>query len=161
MGIDSDSIGHEVLTDPHVVRFVVSRWPSVVDRGVVDRSRLGELVFSDRDELDRLEAITHPLILARIATQAGAAESPPVVELPLVKHNLGDEWITVVVDSPLELRLQRLESRGMSEEDALARIHSQPSRAVWLSVADAVVPNTGSLDELVAGVERLRLGLDL
>jgi dephospho-CoA kinase len=82
-------------------------------------------------------------------------EAPVVVEIPLISHGLGDEWRRIVVDCRDDVRLERAVSRGMDETDARARMNAQPARSEWLAVADVVVPNHRTVDELQAAVARL------
>ena len=151
--IDADGVGHEVL-EPDGPAFgqVADRWPEVVSNGSIDRKALAAVVFNDMSQLRELEAITHPHIFDRILRRVKGEPGPVVVEIPVLDHGLGDGWRRMLVDAPDEVRLERAVARGMTRADAVARIASQPSRAEWLSVADLVIPNRGSLEELGAAV---------
>ncbi len=154
--IDADSVGHEVLlSDGPAFAPVSGRWPDVVVGGEIDRSLLAAVVFADRRELDALEAITHPLIVAGIEARAMGVEGVVVVEVPIIRLGLGDDWRWMVVDSTDEERLQRAMNRGMTERDARARLQAQPSRAQWLARADLVVPNHGSIEDLASTTRAL------
>jgi dephospho-CoA kinase len=111
------------------------------------------VVFNDPSQLRELETITHPHIFARINDRVEDLLGPVVVEIPVLGHGLGDDWKRIVVDSRDEVRLERAVERGMDRADAIARMASQPSRAEWLAMADLVIPNNGSLEELRAAVE--------
>ena len=96
--IEADRIGHEVL-EPGGPAFVAvaERWPVVVVDGAIDRQRLAAIVFSDLEQLQELESITHPAIGAEIARRAhAAAGSPVVVELP-VPAIVAPDWTWIVV----------------------------------------------------------------
>lgn len=155
--IDADSIGHAVLepSGPAYVE-VAERWPSTVVGGKVDRASLASIVFSNASELSELEAITHPHIFGTIMDRVEEIVGPVVVEIPLLGKAPPGEWSRLVVDCHDEVRLDRLEGRGMTREDARARMDSQPSRAEWLAVADLVVPNHDTLETLVETVAQLR-----
>jgi len=151
--IDADAVGHEVLEqDGPAFDAVSSRWPQVVRDGEVERRALAEIVFNDPDELVALEGITHPHIFDTIRARVEGLNAVVVVEVPLLSHGLGDEWRRVIVDCRDDVRLERAIQRGMTDEDARARMAAQPSRQEWLAVADLVVPNHGSLDELERAV---------
>ena len=150
--IDADSVGHAVL-EHEALPAVAKRWPDVVVNGVVDRSRLAEIVFAQPAELAELEAITHPLIFGRMEAELEGFEGIAVVEVPLIITGWG--WPRMVVDATDEIRLQRTVARGMSRDDVQRRMASQPSRAEWLEAADLVIPNHGTLGELEATVEKL------
>jgi len=154
--IDADSIGHEI-SEPDGAAFgqVAERWPLVVIDGRIDRKALGAIVFDDREELDALEEITHPHIFGTIERLVQGIDHAVVVEIPLIRPGMKGVWRRIVVDCDDSTRLGRLSERGMSSADAEARLRSQPSRSEWLSVADLVVPNYGSLKELASTVGQL------
>ncbi|HEU4320761.1 MAG TPA: dephospho-CoA kinase [Acidimicrobiia bacterium] len=151
--VDADSVGHDVLApDGPAFPQVADRWPEVITDGAVDRRALAGVVFNDMSQLRELEGITHPHIFDRINDRVKDLTGPVVVEIPVLGHGLGDGWRRVLVDARDEVRLERAVERGMGRADALARMDSQPSRAEWLSLADLVIPNNASLDELRAAV---------
>jgi len=154
--IDADSIGHAIL-EPDGAAFseVTRRWPSVVLDGIVDRASLAKIVFSDAEQLAELEAITHPYIFGTISGLVEEIVGVAIVEIPLLRKTPPGQWKRLVVDCDDKVRLVRLIARGMTEDDARARMESQPPRAEWLAVADMVVPNHGGMRDLVVAVERL------
>ena len=148
--VEADKVGHEVL-QPGGPGFdeVAALWPEVVTDGEIDRRALGRVVFGDPDQLGRLEAITHPLIFGRIEQLIDeAGESSVVVETPLRNVTPSGQWTTVVVDATDRVRLERVVRRGLSEDEALERMRTQPSRSEWLAVGDLIVPNHEDLDQL-------------
>lgn len=154
--IDADSIGHSVIApDGPAFPEVVARWPSVVVEGQIDRAALAAIVFGDEEELAALESITHPLIFDNINRWVEGNDSLVVAEVPIAHHELGPEWRRMVVDCTDRVRLERAIERGMSQDDALARMRAQPSRAEWLATADVVVPNHSTARELRSTVARL------
>jgi dephospho-CoA kinase len=154
--IDADSIGHFVIhSEGPAFSQVAERWPYVVRDGEIDRASLASVVFNEAGELAALEEITHPHIFDVIKSRVDAADGTVVVEIPLLSHGLGDDWKRIVVDSRDEIRLARAIARGMSEEDARARMTAQPSRSEWLAAADLVVPNHGSVEELAETVRNV------
>ena len=127
--------------------------------GRLDRAALGSIVFNDREALARLNAITHPAIDAEIATLIDAAPAGPVVldMAVLVESELGKGQYqdVLVVEAPSETRLTRLKAdRGMTEEDARARIASQATDEQRRAVADHIIVNDGSTDDLATAVTR-------
>lgn len=154
--IDADSVGRLVLqSDGPAFADVAARWPHVVRDGEVHRPSLAAVVFGDADELAALESMTHPHIFDTITARVERVEAPVAVEVPLLSHGLGDEWRRIVVDCRDEVRLQRAIERGADEEDARARMAAQPSRGEWLAVADVVIPNHGSIEDLAEAVSAL------
>jgi dephospho-CoA kinase len=121
--------------------------------GGLDRERLGEIVFADPAMLRRLNGIVHPLVGRRMAELEKEAGQDAIVvhDVPLVAENdLGSAYdLVVVVDAPRHIQLDRLVGqRGMSREQAEARMAAQASREMRLTIADLVVDNSSSLAEL-------------
>jgi dephospho-CoA kinase len=126
--------------------------------GSLNRERLGEIVFGDPDMRAKLNAIIHPLVrewmeaAERAAVRAAAPPGPVVVhDVPLLAESRGKAGFdaVVVVDVPPDLQLERLVGqRGMPAEQARARMAAQASREQRLAVADIVIDNSGSPDDL-------------
>lgn len=154
--IDADEVGH-MLLEPDGAAFgdVSRRWPEVVLEGRVDRSSLARIVFSDTRQLAALEEMTHPHIFDMIRGEVEEIEGPVVVEMPLPGRRLGEEWRQLVVDCRDEVKIERAIARGMEGSDARARLGVQPSREEWLATADVVIPNHGTMADLVETVGRL------
>lgn len=127
--------------------------------GTLDRRALGNLVFADDLSRARLEEILLPLIAAEAwaRMEAVPAGRVAVYDVPLlVEGQMQDLFdLVVVVEADLELRLERLAERGMERGKALARIASQATDDERRAVADIVLSNSGSIDQLSADVDRL------
>ena len=160
--VDADAIAREVVErgttgfDSVVAAF----GPDVVAAGgELDRARLAEAVFNDPVARDRLNAIVHPLVGARFAEIAASvpAEAIVVYDVPLlVEGGLADGFdAVVVVETPQDLRLERLAGRGMAESDARARMAAQASDDERRAAAHEVIVNSGSRAELRAQVEQV------
>ena len=154
--IDADLIAREVVApDTDGFAAVVQTFGSDVlgADGALDRSRLGDIVFADKEKLAVLNAIVHPLVGARMRELEDDAGPGSVVvhDVPLIAENgLTDAYdLVVVVDVPPRIQLDRLvRHRGLSREQAQARMTAQASREQRLSIADIVVDNSASLAEL-------------
>ncbi len=154
--IEADRVGHEVLEPGGAAHpEVVARWPEVVEDGVIDRRSLGRIVFADPTELADLEAITHPHIRRIVHDRVDAADGLVLVEVPVPVRWLPDEWPRVVVDVPDGQRVARLLGRGMDRLEIEQRMAAQPSREEWRTLADHLVDNGGSLDDLEAALDAL------
>ena len=127
--------------------------------GSLDRAALGAVVFADPERLRALEAIVHPLVGARSEQLLAAAPGGAVVvyDVPLlVENDLQSGYdAVVVVDADDEVRLARLERRGLPRQEALARMAAQVSRETRLAAADHVIDNSGDLAALRAQVQAL------
>jgi dephospho-CoA kinase len=125
--------------------------------GTLDRERLGAIVFRDPASRTTLNAIVHPLVgqwmraADRAAAEAAHGDVIIVHDVPLLAENrrAGDFDLVIVVDVPPELQLERLVSqRGMTPDQARARLAAQASREQRLAVADLVIDNSGTLADL-------------
>ncbi|MFI6510668.1 dephospho-CoA kinase [Streptosporangium sp. NPDC050855] len=163
MVIDADKIAREVVEPgtPGLARVVGVFGTGILrEDGSLDRERLGSIVFTDSEKLASLNAIVHPLVGARIAELQEQAPTGSIVvyDVPLLAENglAGMYELVVVVDTPDDVRLARLiELRGMTEQDARARIAAQATREERLKIADIVVRNDGTLEELEARMDDL------
>lgn len=161
--IDADRLGHAVL-EPGGEGFdqVAARWPQVVLEGRIARAGLGEIVFSDPEQLRELMAITHPLIRSAMLAQVDLYPKRPVaVEISAPSEQVLPPWPVLVVDADPTTIHRRLLGRGMSESDIAGRKASQRSRRAWLDMADEVVSNHSGTDALAKEVARVakRMGL--
>jgi dephospho-CoA kinase len=159
--IDADVAAREVVVpgSPGLARIAVAFGQSVLrSDGSLNRERLGEIVFGDPGLRAKLNEIVHPLVrewmraAERAAVQAAGPPGPVIVhDVPLLAESRGREGfdVVIVVDVPPELQVERLvRLRGMAPDQARARLAAQASREQRLAVADVVIDNSGSLDDL-------------
>ncbi|MCL7423831.1 dephospho-CoA kinase [Streptomyces sp. YS415] len=154
--IDADRIAREVVAPgtPGLAAVVAAFGEDVLaEDGSLDRPKLGAIVFADPDRLAVLNSIVHPLVGARSREleQAAAGDSVVVHDVPLLTENglapLYD--LVVVVDAAPGTQLDRLvRLRGMTEEDARARMAAQATREKRREIADIVIDNDVPLEEL-------------
>ncbi|AZQ34052.1 dephospho-CoA kinase [Streptomyces cyaneochromogenes] len=154
--IDADRIAREVVAPgtPGLAAVVEAFGEEVLaGDGSLDRPKLGSIVFAAPDRLAVLNSIVHPLVGARSRElEEGAAKDSVVVhDVPLLAENglapLYD--VVVVVDASPETQLDRLvRLRGMTEEDARARMAAQATREKRLEIADVVIDNDVPLEVL-------------
>ena len=142
----SDEFARRTLApDTEATRLVLERWPEVADDGVIDRSRLGRLVFSDADRLRELEQIVHPHTRRSLAEAIELVPSADVVvEMPIIRDWF-EGWTLAVIDAADPIRLARAAARPgeMTEADIRAVMERQLSREEWLLAADFVIDNSG------------------
>ncbi|ROP53894.1 dephospho-CoA kinase [Streptomyces sp. PanSC9] len=154
--IDADRIAREVVAPgtPGLAAVAEAFGEDVLAAdGSLDRPRLGSIVFADPEKLALLNSIVHPLVGARSQEVETAAADDAVVihDVPLLTENglapLYD--VVVVVDAPPGTQLDRLvRLRGMTEDDARARMAAQASREQRREIADIVIDNDVPLDAL-------------
>ncbi|MFB4298938.1 dephospho-CoA kinase [Actinomadura sp. NTSP31] len=161
--IDADKIAREVVEPgtPGLAAVVAEFGEDVLlPSGALDREKVGRIVFADPDRLAALNAIVHPLVGERMQELMDAAPADAIVvyDVPLLAENglAGMYDAVVVVDAPEETQLDRLTSRrGMTEEDARARMANQATREQRRAVATHVLDNSGTLDDLKSQIDAL------
>ena len=154
--IDADLIAREVVEPgtEGLAEVVAAFGPEVLTPdGALDRARLGDIVFADPELRSKLNAIVHPRVARRMAELERAAGPGVIVvhDVPLIAENgrAGVYDMVVVVDAPPKIQAERLvRRRGMTREQARARMAAQASREQRLAIADIVIDNSGSLAEL-------------
>ena len=131
---------------------LVERWgDGLLAGGNVDRKRVGEIVFADRDELGWLESLLHPRVVAEQARWRAEQTAPlAVVEVPLLYETGGEARFdaVVVITAPEETRRARTEVVDVTERQG--RLLSDEEKA---GRADFVYVNDGTLEELEAFVQ--------
>ena len=126
--------------------------------GELDRPALAAVVFGDPDARSRLDGIVHPLVRARAAELIAALPPDAVVvqDIPLLVETgqAGSFDLVLVVEADVATRVARLVDRGLTEADARARIAAQASDEQRRAVADVLLDNSGTPEELAAQVDR-------
>lgn len=174
--IDADSLAREVVAvgSPSLEEIRAEFGDAVIrPDGSLDRAALAAIVFNDAARLARLNEIMHPRVRAltseRIALAAEADPSAIIVyDVPLLAETKTEPGTgahrfdsVVVVHADRETRIQRMiEQRGMARREAELRIDAQATDAERLAIADVVIENTGSIEDLEAQVDRLWAELD-
>jgi len=127
------------------------------DNGAVDRARVAQRVFADPDLRRRLEQRIHPLVRRRFQEIAAAAPGVAVLEATLLVEArfAADFDLVVTVEAPEEVRLARAVERGLSPDQALARLAAQSDAIVRTMAADVILDNSGTLEELRRRVDEL------
>lgn len=154
--VDADAIVHELYLPGQALPAELASvfGPGVLDSdGGVDRRALGAIVFNSPDRMAQLESIVHPRVrealLARLRAlgpdEIGVLDAVKLIESGYAPFCHGI-WI---VTCPPEIQLKRLtEQRGLSEEEARARLAAQPPIEAKLPLATAIIHNDGSIDDL-------------
>jgi dephospho-CoA kinase len=157
--LDADKAARAVVEPgtPGLARIAETFGPGVLrEDGSLDRPKLAEIVFADEAARATLNAIVHPLVhdhmraAEQSALRASGDNTVIVHDVPLLAEGgRGSEFdLVIVVDAPPELQVQRLAARGMPEQQARARMAAQATREQRLAVADIVIDNSGTLEDL-------------
>jgi dephospho-CoA kinase len=162
--IDADALVHELQRKGTPVwAGIVGEFGEEILRadGEIDRAKLGALVFSDSKALRQLEAIVHPAVGQEIERRLSHLRLPTsdfqvvVIEaIKLIETGLRERCNALwVVTSRPEAQLERLmRTRGLSEADARVRIAAQPPQSEKVALADVLIENNGTVEDLRAQV---------
>lgn len=159
--VDADAIAREVVRPgtPGLAAVAQAFGAAILAAdGSLDRPALAAVVFADTEQRAKLDGIVHPLVRAR-ATELAAAAPPDAVlvnDVPLLAETgqASSYDLVVVVEADAETRVARLVQRGLTAEDARARIAVQATDEQRRAIADVVLDNSGTPEQLAAQVER-------
>jgi dephospho-CoA kinase len=159
--IDSDQLAREVIErgSPGYEEVLTAFGDSILSEGQIDRSKLAAVVFNESDLRKKLESIIHPLV--REAAEKLARKLPSgailINQIPLLVESDGakrfDYVVTVSADE--EIRRERLRLRGLKDYEITQRIAAQVSDLEREKIANYIIRNDGSIDELTRAVEAL------
>jgi dephospho-CoA kinase len=160
--IDADAIAREVVEPgtPGLAAVVERFGTGVLDAdGRLDRPKVAAVVFSDDAARADLNSIVHPLVGTRTAELMAAAAPDAIVvyDVPLlVEAGMAAGFeVVIVVEADPEIRVTRLEQRGMSADDARARMAIQATDEQRRAVATELLVNNGTREELEGSVDAL------
>ncbi|MBD5429041.1 dephospho-CoA kinase [Lactobacillus sp.] len=156
--IDTDQIAHALMAKNQASYQAIIRHFGkgiLAEDGEIDRKKLSAIVFNDKNQLNRLNELTHPLILNNMKEkmiQYQAQDIPFVIlDIPLLfEGNLTSYCTaTLLITAPFQLELSRLMARNnLNEVDARKRIASQMPLAKKEKLADYVIENSGTINDL-------------
>jgi dephospho-CoA kinase len=159
--IDADVLAREVVAPgtPGLAAVVDAFGNRVLSAdGSLDRPALAAVVFGDPSARATLDGIVHPLVRARAVELISALPDDAVVvqDIPLLVETgqAASFDLVLVVEAELEIRVDRLVRRGLSEDDARARIAAQATDEQRRAVADVVLDNSGTPERLAEQVDR-------
>lgn len=147
--LDCDAIYHQLLEqDSALLEAIEHRFPGVVTGGVLQRKKLGAIVFSDEKALAELNKITHTAVKQEVLRRLGKGVSLAAIDaIGLFEGGLAELChVTAAVTAPLEDRVRRLMARdGISEEYARQRIAAQRSDREFSEMCQYTLENDGDL----------------
>ena len=131
----------------------------ILRSGDIDRQALGEKVFNNANARAKLEAIIHPLVRTQFDDLVSSLREHEIMiyEIPLLVETHAQDRFNVVitVESDSTLRESRLRERGLLQSEIASRMSAQASSAERIAVADYVIENNASTDQLLRQVEHL------
>ena len=161
--LDCDAIYHDLLTrDDALLNTIEARFPGVVEGGVLQRKKLGVIVFGDAVALADLNAITHGAIKAEVVKRLAAGPELAAIDaIALFESGLADLCdTTIAVTAPENVRILRLMARdGISAEYAQNRIRAQHPESWFAEKCDTLLRNDGTKEEFEAKCRQYLDGL--
>ena len=159
--IDSDQLAREVIErgSQGYEEVITAFGDSILSEGQIDRAKLAAVVFKEKDLRKKLESIIHPLV--REAAEKLAKNLPSgailVNQIPLLVESDGakrfDYVVTVSADE--DIRRERLRLRGLKDYEITERMAAQVADLDREKIANYILRNDGSIDELTRAVEAL------
>ena len=163
--VDCDKIAHDLMEPKN------ASWQAIKDNfgeeylnsdQMINRKKLGQLVFSNKSALNRLNQLTHPLIFDKTIQKIESYQNEDMVILdaPVYfesgwdKKNIADGILVITL--PETVQIDRLKQRNnLTDEEARMRIKSQIPLDKKIQLADFVIENTGTIKELESKLEHL------
>jgi dephospho-CoA kinase len=159
--VDADLLAREVIergTDGFD-ELVATFGDEILTNGVLDRSKLGQIVFADPDARKTLEEIIHPRVAEAFEeiVQESPKDSVIVYQIPILVETKGQDRFdyVITVEASLENRISRLKNRGLKGYEIEARMRVQATDEQRAEIADSVLKNDGDLDSLLRQVENI------
>ena len=159
--IDSDQLARQVVErgTPGFDQIVAQFGDEILKNGDLDRAALASLIFTDPKKRLELEQITHPLIRQEFAKIIKSLPEDAIVvnQIPLLvesKHDYKFDYI-VTVSTSEEIRVARLLKRGLTKDQITKRMQAQATDSEREVIADFIIKNEKSQEELFTQVEKL------
>lgn len=148
---DCDAVNKQLL-DANAYDLLFKDFNECFDGKSLNKQKLAEIVFNDKQAKDKLESIMHPLILKELLSKK---DDPLFAEVPLLFESnwekYFDESILVIADE--KDALDRLINRGLSKEDAINRLKNQMSVIEKAKKATRIIYNNGTLTDLYSLID--------
>ena len=159
--VDADQLARDVIErgTEGFDELVVTFGDDILSNGILDRTKLGQIVFSDAQARKKLEEIIHPRVQAAFNEIVETSPQGAVIvyQIPILVETAGKDRFdyVITVEATLENRIARLKERGMKGYEIEARMKIQATDAERAEIADAVFNNDGDSDQLLRQVENV------
>jgi dephospho-CoA kinase len=159
--VDADQLARDVIergTDGFD-ELVATFGDEILTNGILDRSKLGQIVFADPNARKTLEEIIHPRVAEAFEeiVQSSPADSVIIYQIPILVETKGQDRFDyiITVEATLENRISRLKNRGLKGYEIEARMKVQATDEERAAIADLVFNNDGDMDQLLRQVENV------
>lgn len=156
----ADKIAHDIMNEPEVAAKIIQTFGAeILQEGVIDRQKLGRIVFHDPTKLKKLNDILHPLVRNEMKNLISVSNSSHLVfEIPLLFENgLQNAFdLTINISADTNLRIERIEKRDKLErEKILHRMNAQMSDFEKQKMADVNIANNSTIEALKQNLQNL------
>jgi dephospho-CoA kinase len=164
--LDADKISHEAFSSNEILIEMCNFLGNDIldENGNIDKTKVANIVFLDKDKLKKLNSIIHPYVMKKIRERINSLSkkySYIIIDVPLPNDDfikLSDHIITIWSD--LETRIERLQKRsGFTREAIMARINKQMSQEEYEALANTVIYNNDNLQELESKLKEVKMKL--
>ena len=135
--VDLDIISNNILNSEDSMDFLKTNFLDCLENDKVDRAKLANIVFQDKEKLQLLENYLHPKVQSQLIDILSNSDQLTFIEVSAPK-NIIDMFKTIVLWSPEKVRVERLINRGMKIEDIKNRISNQPDDEWWYSIGTLI-----------------------
>lgn len=149
--IEADRIGWKILERERIKKEIQDAFEEINKEGKIDRKKLGNVVFSDRRKLEKLNAIVHPPLLQKLREEIEKRKDNIIVVNAALIFEWGiEKWFDkiILVTAEKENRIDRLLKNNLSRKEANQRINSQMNEREKVKKSDIIIENNGTLKEL-------------
>lgn len=162
--LDADKISKQAMNSPEIINLIKNFFGQVIfdNNNLINREKLANIVFSNEKKLLQLNQIIHPYVMNELAKKVEELKKENeyiLLDVPLPNNdfiNLSDKIIVVVASD--ENRIKRVMKRsGLSEEDVKKRISKQMSTENYVKLADVIIKNNGTKEELNEFINKLNI----
>ena len=159
--VDADQLARDVIergTDGFD-ELVATFGDEILTNGILDRSKLGQIVFTDPGARKTLEGIIHPRVAEAFdeIVEDSPEDAVIIYQIPILVETKGKDRFDyiITVEATLENRITRLKSRGLKGYEIEARMKVQATDEERAAIADLVFNNDGDMDQLLRQVENV------
>jgi dephospho-CoA kinase len=159
--VDADQLSRDVIergTDGFD-ELVATFGDEILTNGILDRSKLGQIVFADPAARKTLEAIIHPRVAEAFdeIIEDSPEDAVIIYQIPILVETKGQDRFdyVITVEATLENRISRLKNRGLKSYEIEARMKAQATDEQRAEIADLIFKNDGDLDSLLRQVENV------
>ena len=150
--VDLDEVSNDILNSDESINFLKEEFPQSIINGVVDRAVLADIVFKNKEKLITLENYLHPKVLIELQKIIENTKNNLFVEVSAPK-NIYKDFECIVIFAHADIRIKRLQERGMNYEDIQNRMTIQKDDNWWKSLGTVI--QNDNLNDLHLNLDKI------